>query len=174
MLTIEEKPWKKPQPRKLTPPGIEPGHPRREATMLPFGHSGGLCHLKCMHCYDDDGCVLCLGATRLFPCGGSGEEWGIEKCRILMDKSLCKFTAMEQAAACVPINQRDRFRSPVRTSFLGEVFSDSVYRLSYLYCLGDGPGIELITHLGRPSMYLCGPKSMRSRVNSLFRQVVTL
>ncbi|PSN38308.1 hypothetical protein C0J52_27647 [Blattella germanica] len=27
-------------------------------------------------------------------------------------------------------------------------------------CLGGGPGIELITYLGRPSMSLCSQKSM--------------
>ena len=39
---VEEKPWKKPQPEKLTQPGIKPGSARREATMLPLDHSGGL------------------------------------------------------------------------------------------------------------------------------------
>ena len=32
--------------------------------------------------------------------------------------------------------------------------------LSCLCCLGGGPGIGLITHLGRPSMSLCGQKSI--------------
>ena len=35
-----------------------------------------------------------------------------------------------------------------------------VYHLSCLRCLGGGPGIELIPHPGRPSMSLCGQKSM--------------
>ena len=35
-----------------------------------------------------------------------------------------------------------------------------VYYLSCLCCLGGGPGIGLITHPGRPSMFLCGQKSM--------------
>ena len=35
-----------------------------------------------------------------------------------------------------------------------------VYCLSCLCCLGGGPGIELLTHPGRPSMSLCGQKSM--------------
>ena len=35
-----------------------------------------------------------------------------------------------------------------------------VYCLSRLCCLGGGPGIELITHPRRPSMSLCGQKSM--------------
>ena len=34
-----------------------------------------------------------------------------------------RFTAMEQAVACAPVTQRTRVLSPVRTSFLGEVFS---------------------------------------------------
>ena len=37
---------------------------------------------------------------------------------------------------------------------------DGVYRLSCLCCLGGGPGIELITHPGRPSMSLCGQKKV--------------
>ena len=36
----------------------------------------------------------------------------------------------------------------------------SVYCLSCFCCLGGGPGIGLITHSGRPSMSLCGLKSM--------------
>ena len=36
----------------------------------------------------------------------------------------------------------------------------SVYCLSWLCCLGGGPGIGLITHPGRPSMSLCGQKSI--------------
>ena len=35
-----------------------------------------------------------------------------------------------------------------------------VYCLSCLCCLGGGPGIELITHPGKPSMSLCGQNSM--------------
>ena len=35
-----------------------------------------------------------------------------------------------------------------------------VYYLSCLCCLRGGPGIELITHPGRPSMSLCVKKSM--------------
>ena len=35
-----------------------------------------------------------------------------------------------------------------------------VYCLSCLCCFGGGPGIGLITHPGRPSMSLCGQKSM--------------
>ena len=35
-----------------------------------------------------------------------------------------------------------------------------VYCLSCLCCLGGGPGVGLIIHPGRPSMYLCGQKSM--------------
>ena len=35
-----------------------------------------------------------------------------------------------------------------------------VYCLSCLCCLGGGPSIGLITHLGRPSMSLCGQKSI--------------
>ena len=35
-----------------------------------------------------------------------------------------------------------------------------VYCLSCLCCLGGIPGIGLITHPGRPSMSLCGQKSM--------------
>ena len=35
-----------------------------------------------------------------------------------------------------------------------------VYCLSCSCCLGGGPGIELITHPGRPSMSLCGQKRM--------------
>ena len=35
-----------------------------------------------------------------------------------------------------------------------------VYCLSCLCCLGGGPGIRLITDPGRPSMSLCGQKSM--------------
>ena len=31
----------KPQPGKMTRPGIEPGSVRLEATMLPFDHGGG-------------------------------------------------------------------------------------------------------------------------------------
>ena len=41
-----------------------------------------------------------------------------------------------------------------------------VYCLSCLCCLGGGPGIGLITHPGRPSMSLCGRKSM-SVIHSL-------
>ena len=41
-LTVEKKPRKKPQPRKLTRQGIEHGPARWKATMLPLGHSGGL------------------------------------------------------------------------------------------------------------------------------------
>ena len=33
-------------------------------------------------------------------------------------------------------------------------------RSNGLCCLGGGPGIGLITHLGMPSMSLCGQKSM--------------
>ena len=40
-LTVKEKPQKKPQPGKLTRPGIELGSARREATMLPLDHIGG-------------------------------------------------------------------------------------------------------------------------------------
>ena len=39
-------------------------------------------------------------------------------------------------------------------------FVPGVYRLSLLYYLGGGTGIELITHPGRSSMNLCGQKSM--------------
>ena len=35
-----------------------------------------------------------------------------------------------------------------------------VYCLSCSCCLGGGPGIGLMTHPGRPSMSLCGQKSM--------------
>ena len=35
-----------------------------------------------------------------------------------------------------------------------------VYCLSCLCCLGGGPGIGLITHPGKPSMSMCGQKSM--------------
>ena len=42
-----------------------------------------------------------------------------------------------------------------------------VYCLSCLCCLGGGPGIGLITHPGRPSMSLCGQKSM-SVIHSRF------
>ena len=35
-----------------------------------------------------------------------------------------------------------------------------VYCLSCLCCLGGGSGIGLITHPGRPSMSMCGQKSM--------------
>ena len=35
-----------------------------------------------------------------------------------------------------------------------------VYCLSCLCCLGCGPGIGLVTHPGRPSISLCGQKSM--------------
>ena len=38
--------------------------------------------------------------------------------------------------------------------------ADGVYRLSCLCCLGGGPGIEVIPHPGRPSMSLCGQKTM--------------
>ena len=41
-----------------------------------------------------------------------------------------------------------------------------VYCLSCLCCLGGGPGIGLITHPRRPSMSLCGQKSM-SVIHSL-------
>ena len=41
-----------------------------------------------------------------------------------------------------------------------------VYCLSCLCCLGGGPGIELVTHPGRPSMSLCGQESM-SVIHSL-------
>ena len=44
-----------------------------------------------------------------------------------------------------------------------------VYRLSYLCCLGGGPGIELISHPGRLSMSLCDPD-----INSLARHIVAL
>ena len=37
---------------------------------------------------------------------------------------------------------------------------DGVYRLSSLYCLGGGPGTELIPHPGKPSMCLCDHKSL--------------
>ena len=40
-LTVEEKPRKNPQPRKLTRPWIEPAPARWEAMMLPLNHSGG-------------------------------------------------------------------------------------------------------------------------------------
>ena len=40
-LTVDEKPWRKSQPGRLTWPGIEPGPARWEATMLTLGHSGG-------------------------------------------------------------------------------------------------------------------------------------
>ena len=51
-----------------------------------------------------------------------------------------------------------------------------VYCVSCLCCLGGGPGIELITHPRRPSMSLCGQKSMYV-IQSLIplpRQVVAL
>ena len=41
-----------------------------------------------------------------------------------------------------------------------------VYCLSCLCCLGGGPGIGLITHPGRPSISVCGQKSM-SVIHSL-------
>ena len=50
-----------------------------------------------------------------------------------------------------------------------------VYCLSCLCCLRGGPGIGLVTHPGRPSMSLCGQKSMYV-IHSLIlpRQVVAL
>ena len=104
--------------------------------------------------------------------------------------------AVELAVACAPITQLARFRSPVGTRFLDDVFSvfphlyvkcreasgpqgpeyhlaviiirlvrmngcvNGVYHFSCSCCLGDGPGIELFPHPGRPSMTLCGQKSM--------------
>ena len=41
-LTVEEKPWKKLQPGKLTWPGIEHGPAAWEVKMLPLDHSGDL------------------------------------------------------------------------------------------------------------------------------------
>ena len=41
-LTVEEKPWKKPQPGKLTQPGIEPEPTGCEAMVLPLDRSDGL------------------------------------------------------------------------------------------------------------------------------------
>ena len=38
-------------------------------------------------------------------------------------KQFMRFTAVEQAVACTPVTQWARVRSPVGTSFLGEVFS---------------------------------------------------
>ena len=40
-LTVEDKSQKKPQPGKLTQPGIEPRPTRWEATMLPLDHIDG-------------------------------------------------------------------------------------------------------------------------------------
>ena len=37
---------------------------------------------------------------------------------------------------------------------------NDVYHLSYSCCLEGGPGIGLITQLGKPSMFLCGQKSI--------------
>ena len=91
-------------------------------------------------------------------------------------------TAVEQAVACGPVTQRVRVRSPAGTSFMGEVPEyhlavisilsksihlvrmngcvNGVYHLSCSCCLGSGPGIELIPNPERPSMSLCGQKSM--------------
>ena len=44
---------------------------------------------------------------------------------------------------------------------------DGVYRLSCLCCLGGGPGIELISHPGNPSISMCGQKRMNA-IQSLF------
>ena len=65
-----------------------------------------------------------------------------------------------------PIRQMsERFR-PIRCPNIIWVSESSFhihlvrYRLSCSCCLGGGPGINLLTHPGRPSMSLCGQKSI--------------
>ena len=50
-LTVEEKAQKKPQPGKLTRPGIETAHAGSETTMLFLDHSGDLANVKIVIMY---------------------------------------------------------------------------------------------------------------------------
>ena len=94
------KPPKKPHPGNLSRPGIEHGPAAWQTRMIPPPSPSAVDRMK----------IYKLNILKLVTAH--------ESITVLN----CKSTAVEQVVACALVTQRDRFRSPVGISFLGEVF----------------------------------------------------
>ena len=104
--------------------------------------------------YQEDNWIrYCQGGTKIYTRTHPHTKWPVHRCGT--------------AVACAPVTQRARVRSPVGTSFLGEIFSSPVTQMSGSFRPPKFPNINwpslsssIIIHYGRqwPEM-LTRPKT---------------